>query len=62
MDQQNLEKCRKFLPGLTEECWDIFAKLAQILEEKVLEIWEGENGDYYAGRSTGVSWCIVWEL
>ena len=25
-----------------------FAKLAQILEEKVLEIWEGENGDYYA--------------
>lgn len=48
MDQQNLEKCRKFLPGLTEECPDIFAKLAQILEEKVLEIWEGENGDYYA--------------
>ena len=45
MDQQNLEKCRKFLPGLTEECPDIFAKLAQILEEKVLEIWEGENGD-----------------
>lgn len=48
MDQQSLEKCRKFLPGLTENCPDIFAKLAQILEEKVLEIWQGENGDYYA--------------
>ena len=48
MDQQSLEKCRKFLPGLTESCPDIFAKLAQILEEKVLEIWKGENGDYYA--------------
>lgn len=47
MEQQKLDKCRKYLPGLTAECPDEFEKLAQVLGEHVLEIWPGKQKDTF---------------
>ena len=48
MNQTEFEKYKKNLPGMTEKCPEEFLKLARILQEQVLDMWQGNDQNYYA--------------
>lgn len=48
MNQTEFEKYKKYLPGMTKDCSKEFLKLARIIQEQVLDIWKGEDQNYYA--------------